>query len=221
MARAFTNLEFVLIGRDEYDKLTADHADAAQLRADLEDVRENSARHAEGAAELRRKLDFVDKLARDRLQSMQSFADQRNKARQERDDARVAFRVAQESVDLAQARAATLRKDRDAARAELEQCRALLNAVETIKKTGGAVQIGGVRIEPCDTYGKTDTTRAVDALLDQAEADAQTIDRIIRDRDKARQEAQQALKILGEKLDEAPRWFGLQNPWLTQCPGPV
>lgn len=220
MARAFTNLEFVLIGREEYDKLTADHADAAQLRADLEDVRENAARHADDAAALRRRLDFVDKLARDRLQTMQSFADQRNKARQERDDARVAFRVAQESVDLAQARAVALRKDRDAARAELEQCRALLNAVDTIKKTRGAVQIAGVRIEPCDTYGKTDTTRAVDALLDQAEADAQVIDRLAKERNQARTERDKALKVLGEKLDQVPLWLGLQDPWLAQCPGP-
>lgn len=178
MARAFTNLEFVLIGREEYDKLTADHAEVAELRARNE-------RQKRGIRQ------FADALGQERQRAEKAESD-------------VVKAIAQ----------------RDAARAELEQCRALLNAVDTIKKTRGAVQIAGVRIEPCDTYGKTDTTRAVDALLDQAEADAQTIDRIIRDRDKARQEAQQALQVLGEKLDQVPLWLGLQDPWLAQYPRP-
>lgn len=45
-----------------------------------------------------------------------------------------------------------------------QEAKALLSAVDTIKKTGGAVEINGVRIEPCDTYGQTDTTREVEAL---------------------------------------------------------
>lgn len=44
---------------------------------------------------------------------------------------------------------------------------AVLRAVETIKKTGGAVEIAGVRIEPCDTYGQTDTTRELELLRRQ------------------------------------------------------
>jgi hypothetical protein len=39
--------------------------------------------------------------------------------------------------------------------------------IEALKKTGGAVEVNGVRIEPCDEYGKTDTTRRAEA----AEAD--------------------------------------------------
>ena len=35
---------------------------------------------------------------------------------------------------------------------------ALLGAVNTIKATGGAVEIAGVRIEPCDEFGSTLTT---------------------------------------------------------------
>jgi hypothetical protein len=33
---------------------------------------------------------------------------------------------------------------------DLDAARAMLNAANTIKATGGAVEIGGVRIEPCD-----------------------------------------------------------------------
>ncbi len=177
MARAFTALEYVLVGREEYDKLTADHAEVAELRARNE-------RQKRGIRQ------FADALGQERQRAEKAESD-------------VVKAIAQ----------------RDASRAELEQCRALLNAVETIKKTGGAVQIAGVRIEPCDTYGKTDTTRAVDALLDQAEADAVTIDRLIRDRDNARHESQQTIRALGEKLDEIPLWFGLQDVWLTPTPG--
>ncbi len=41
---------------------------------------------------------------------------------------------------------------------------AVLSAVEAIKGTGGAVEIAGVRIEPCDAYGVTATTRERDEL---------------------------------------------------------
>lgn len=44
-------------------------------------------------------------------------------------------------------------QDHDAER--IERGLALLNTVETIKKTGGAVEIAGVKIEPCDEYGRT------------------------------------------------------------------
>lgn len=42
----------------------------------------------------------------------------------------------------------------------------LLSAVEAIKASGGAVQIAGVRIEPCDTTGATETTRHRDHLAE-------------------------------------------------------
>lgn len=41
----------------------------------------------------------------------------------------------------------------DAALAQDEQARAVLSAVETIKATGGRVQIAGVVITPCDPHG--------------------------------------------------------------------
>lgn len=44
------------------------------------------------------------------------------------------------------------------------EAEALLSAVDTIKQTGGAVEIAGVRIEPCDTYGQTETTLELEAL---------------------------------------------------------
>ena len=47
---------------------------------------------------------------------------------------------------------------------------ALLRAVETIKATGGAVEIAGVRIEPCDAFGSTVTTARAEAA--EAERDA-------------------------------------------------
>lgn len=44
----------------------------------------------------------------------------------------------------------------------MEKARAIFEAVNTIKETGGAVEIAGVRIEPCDEYGATETTRRAD-----------------------------------------------------------
>lgn len=41
---------------------------------------------------------------------------------------------------------------------------AVLSAVEAIKETGGAVEVAGVRIEPCDAFGVTATTRERDEL---------------------------------------------------------
>ncbi|MGV9744610.1 hypothetical protein ACWDTG_06810 [Rhodococcus zopfii] len=48
--------------------------------------------------------------------------------------------------------------------------------VETLKLTGGAVEIGGVRIELCDEYGATDTTKraakaadAIDSIREYAQ----------------------------------------------------
>ena len=51
------------------------------------------------------------------------------------------------------------------------EARAMLNAANTIKATGGAVEIGGVRIEPCDEYGSTVTT----ARAESAEAEVGTL----------------------------------------------
>ncbi|MFD4992849.1 hypothetical protein ACFWH7_04500 [Cellulosimicrobium cellulans] len=45
-----------------------------------------------------------------------------------------------------------------------ERAEAVLSAVEAIKETGGAVEVAGVRIEPCDAYGVTATTRERDEL---------------------------------------------------------
>lgn len=54
---------------------------------------------------------------------------------------------------------------------DLDAARAMLNAANTIKATGGAVEIGGVRIEPCDEYGSTVTT----ARAESAEAEVGTL----------------------------------------------
>ena len=54
---------------------------------------------------------------------------------------------------------------------DLDAARAMLNAANTIKATGGAVEIGGVRIEPCDEYGSTVTT----ARAESAEAEVVTL----------------------------------------------
>ena len=54
---------------------------------------------------------------------------------------------------------------------DLDAARAMLNAANTIKATGGAVEIGGVRIEPCDEYGSTVTTARAEA----AEAEVVTL----------------------------------------------
>ena len=44
----------------------------------------------------------------------------------------------------------TIRPDERAPAVDREAARAMLNAANTIKATGGAVEIGGVRMEPCD-----------------------------------------------------------------------
>lgn len=49
----------------------------------------------------------------------------------------------------------------------IDRALAILSAAETIKKTGGAVEIAGVRIEPCDERGETLTLKA---FQDAAEA---------------------------------------------------
>ena len=54
---------------------------------------------------------------------------------------------------------------------DLDAARAMLNAANTIKATGGAVEIGGVRMEPCDEYGSTVTT----ARAESAEAEVGTL----------------------------------------------
>lgn len=45
--------------------------------------------------------------------------------------------------------------------------RALVEAVDNVKRLGGAVEIRGVRIEPCDLQGETATTRNVAAFGEQ------------------------------------------------------
>ncbi|WP_293785008.1 hypothetical protein [uncultured Aeromicrobium sp.] len=50
-------------------------------------------------------------------------------------------------------------KDLFAAQGEAEH---ILAVIETVKRTGGAVEVRGVRIEPCDERGQTDTTRRAD-----------------------------------------------------------
>lgn len=45
---------------------------------------------------------------------------------------------------------------------EASIARNMYAAAETVKETGGAVEINGVRMEACDEYGRTDTTRAAD-----------------------------------------------------------
>lgn len=53
-----------------------------------------------------------------------------------------------------------------------QMARALVSAVETIKATGGTVEIYGVRIEPCDEYGRTETDRRIrDAALEDGRGD--------------------------------------------------
>ena len=82
---------------------------------------------------------------------------------------------------------------------DLDAARAMLNAANTIKATGGAVEIGGVRIEPCDEYGSTVTTARAEA----AEAEVGTL--------RAKVAAVQAL---AEKRDVLypPKWaFGAEE----------
>lgn len=63
--------------------------------------------------------------------------------------------------------------------ARVEAMQSLYDAVTTIKETGGAVEIHGVRIEPCDTYGQTETTRALDRAADRAETTTVTTDEAV------------------------------------------
>lgn len=49
-----------------------------------------------------------------------------------------------------------------APREVLPRALAMFNAAETVKQTGGAVQIAGVKIEPCDEYGNTATSLRAD-----------------------------------------------------------
>ncbi|AUM18247.1 MULTISPECIES: hypothetical protein [Rhodococcus] len=155
MARAFTNLEFVLIGREEYDKLTADHAEVAELRARNE-------RQKRGIRQ------FADALGQERQRA--------EKAEGERDQWKAA---AQSHLD------------------------------------------SRVNVLNLHFAGAEDLKRQRDALVDQAEADAQVIDRLAKERNQARAERDKALKVLGEKLDQVPLWLGLQDPWLAQHPGPT
>ena len=82
---------------------------------------------------------------------------------------------------------------------DLDAARAMLNAANTIKATGGAVEIGGVRIEPCDEYGSTVTTARAEA----AEAEVVTLRAKVA-----------AVEALAEKRDVLypPKWaFGAEE----------
>jgi hypothetical protein len=51
--------------------------------------------------------------------------------------------------------------------------------IEALKKTGGAVEVNGVRIETCDEHGRTETTRraeAAEAKLARVDAEAVRMD---------------------------------------------
>lgn len=76
---------------------------------------------------------------------------------------------------------------------DLDAARAMLNAANTIKATGGAVEIGGVRIEPCDEYGSTVTTARAEA----AEAEVVTL--------RARLAAVEAHPVVLELAEERTR----------------
>lgn len=73
----------------------------------------------------------------------------------------------------------------DERKSRVRQAAALLQAVETLKATGGAVELNGVRIEPCDERGQTSTTRALEAVAREA-----------------REEADYVAEELGKKCDE-------------------
>jgi hypothetical protein len=103
---------------------------------------------------------------------------------------------------------------------DLDAARAMLNAANTIKATGGAVEIGGVRIEPCDEYGSTVTT----ARAESAEAEVGTLrDTLARRTDSHTQLVREnetlrarlaAVEALAEKRDVLypPKWaFGAEE----------
>jgi len=80
-------------------------------------------------------------------------------------------------IAMADRMGAAITQERNDLHAEVERLRAprdsataIESAATTVKATGGAVEIAGVRIEPCDTYGATDTTRALDAARSRADA---------------------------------------------------
>lgn len=73
----------------------------------------------------------------------------------------------------------------------LSRACAMLSAAETVKATGGAVEIAGVRIEPCYEYGQTTTTseladareRAAQYAADANLAESQAHDCVLMDCD--------------------------------------
>ena len=53
--------------------------------------------------------------------------------------------------------------------ADLRAAIAMWGTAQTVKATSGAVEIGGIRMEACDTYGRTATTEAFEHLRHQLE----------------------------------------------------
>jgi hypothetical protein len=75
------------------------------------------------------------------------------------------------TLDYLIAKYGHVRPDERAVAVDREAATAMLNAANTVKATGGAVEIGGVRIEPCDEFGSTVTT----ARAESAEAEVVTL----------------------------------------------
>lgn len=75
-----------------------------------------------------------------------------------------------------------------------DRAEALLGTVETVKTTGGAVEIAGVRIEPCDEYGRSATTKMLEDMIRQRDFAHRAIE-----------VGQRETSSLLEKLDTARR----------------
>ena len=92
-----------------------------------------------------------------------------------------------------------------AAALDLDAARAMLNAANTIKATGGAVEIGGVRIEPCDEYGSTVTT----ARAESAEAEVGTLRDTLARRTDSHTQLVRENEALRAKVAEGRRIVGM------------
>lgn len=88
---------------------------------------------------------------------------------------------------------------------DLDAARAMLNAANTIKATGGAVEIGGVRIEPCDEYGSTVTT----ARAESAEAEVVTLRDTLARRTDSHTQLVRENETLRAKVAEGRRIVGM------------
>lgn len=87
---------------------------------------------------------------------------------------------------------------------------AVHGAVETIKGTGGAVEISGVRIEPCDEYGTTVTTAQRDeAQMERADA--------LRERDFAQADLAEVQESFGSLSDELHKVRGERDDLVIEA----